>query len=309
MVYQIAAAYKLDLRSPERKLEVLMAFGTALVGDKAINAGINWLQFGNPLSIVFKAGSKALMIWAIGNTACKLYDYKVERQINPLESGTAFHLLREESQAELGDDYSEEAVATRITIEIEQAQVALPEAEIVCDSISMNVSNSRSASDTISTSDSISSNNLSETRANPPNSNTEIDNQVAYIQNIGCSHRLCDLISLAQYSYHPHSFVRREVAAAMGAIASNQTVRSEILNIIPILGKLSQDSDSQVRQVAVQSLGQIKSPQVIPYIQAALRDSDSEVVLTASKTMNDLKTYRLPQSKTVKTSKPKPKQT
>ncbi|MEC4806783.1 MAG: HEAT repeat domain-containing protein [Jaaginema sp. PMC 1079.18] len=95
----------------------------------------------------------------------------------------------------------------------------------------------------------------------------------------------------------------------MGAIASNQTVRSEILNIIPILGKLSQDSDSQVRQVAVQSLGQIKSPQVIPYIQAALRDSDSEVVLTASKTMNDLKTYRLPQSKTVKTSKPKPKQT
>jgi uncharacterized protein (DUF697 family) len=58
MIYQIAAIYGVDLPASERQLEVLAAFGAALLGEQAIEAGIDWLKFGIIPGKVISAGAK-----------------------------------------------------------------------------------------------------------------------------------------------------------------------------------------------------------------------------------------------------------
>lgn len=301
MVFQIAAAYELDLRSPERKLEVLLAFGAALIGDKAINAGINWLQFGNPLSVIFKAGAKSLMILAIGKTACYLYEAKVQSQVDPLSSREAFQTLREESQSYIGDDNSEEAILERVATEIKLAQTTPQQAQTTPQQAQTTPQQAEPASK-----------GLSEPKIIPKQiDSNELDLLIAEINTLGYSNRLMDIVPVARYCDHSLARVRQEVATVIGKIVSDQTARIEVLNTIPILGKLSKDPDPLVRRLAIQSLSQIKSYQVVPYIIAALHDADTEVVLKASSAINSLKSYNPNQPKTLKSRKgsPNPRKT
>lgn len=126
MVYQIAAIYGLDLQALERKIEVLTVLGMVCLGEKAIEAGINWLKFGTGPSQVISAGAKALMIYSIGKAACLFYELKVNQDVNPLNSPEVFYELRQESQDYLKNATSEKAIVEIVSVEIETTPVRLP---------------------------------------------------------------------------------------------------------------------------------------------------------------------------------------
>jgi len=121
MVYQIADIYGFDLQAPERKVEALTAFGAAFLGEKAIDAGIDWLEYGVIPSKIISASAKALMIYAVGNAACLFYEAKLYAKANPLTSPRVLNEIREESQHYLDDATSEEAIVNIISSEINTA--------------------------------------------------------------------------------------------------------------------------------------------------------------------------------------------
>ncbi|MGL4499388.1 MAG: 30S ribosomal protein S2 [Planktothrix sp.] len=122
MVYKIAGIYGCNLESPEVKLEVLAAFGLSCLGDKAINAGIEWLQLDKISSAVMSGASKFLMVYAVGNAACLFYKAKITQQ-NPLDSTLIFKKIWINSQDYLELDLSNsdrhEAIVAKLSKEIE----------------------------------------------------------------------------------------------------------------------------------------------------------------------------------------------
>lgn len=99
------------------------------------------------------------------------------------------------------------------------------------------------------------------------------------------------LPQVLQFYRHRDRQVRESVATATGQLVKSKLVSAEIQRAIPVLGTLSRDSDPAVRQAAIQSLGQIRSEQVVPFLEKALRDSDRNVVKSASAAMNRYKFY------------------
>ncbi|WP_367184635.1 GUN4 domain-containing protein [Planktothrix agardhii] len=121
MVYQIAYIYGFSLDAPERKIEALTAFGAAFLGEAAIDAGVDWLGYSMIPSKLISASAKALMIYAVGNTACRFYEAKLNQHTNPLNSSDVLKKVRQESQLYLEDATSEEAVTDLISREINTA--------------------------------------------------------------------------------------------------------------------------------------------------------------------------------------------
>lgn len=103
--------------------------------------------------------------------------------------------------------------------------------------------------------------------------------------------QFASISKIADYVNHPDSHLRKLAASALGRIAASQGTKAEIQRAVPLLGKLSRDSQSLVRQSAVEALGKIKSEKVIPLLSLALRDSDSDVVKIASAALNKYKYY------------------
>lgn len=108
----------------------------------------------------------------------------------------------------------------------------------------------------------------------------------------GASIYISPLIELV---YNSDSYIRQNVALALGKITASKTSRSDLDRVIPVLGKLTKDPAASVRQSAVEALGKIKSERVIPLLQNALRDSDGNVVKSASAALNQVKFYRVSQ--------------
>jgi len=109
---------------------------------------------------------------------------------------------------------------------------------------------------------------------------------------LGNSGNTTHITKLVDFTSHPDSEIRAAAATSLGQIGAGG-VRTEVQRTIPLLGKLSQVSDSVVRQAAVAALGKIQSPQVIPLLQKALRDTDSNVVKSASAALDKYKSYRV----------------
>jgi len=117
---------------------------------------------------------------------------------------------------------------------------------------------------------------------------------------LGNSGNTTHIAKLVDFTSHPDSEIRAAAATSLGQIGAGG-VRTEVQRTIPLLGKLSQVSDSVVRQAAVAALGKIQSPQVIPLLQKALRDTDSNVVKSASAALDKYKSYRvIPKTKVAK---------
>ncbi|MCW6036145.1 HEAT repeat domain-containing protein [Spirulina subsalsa FACHB-351] len=141
----------------------------------------------------------------------------------------------------------------------------------------------------------------------PPTSIPTLGNQVdaqivKRLQGWGESKQLRYVAQMEQYCFSVSPEVREQVAIALKTLTTGQPVRREVKSAIAILGKLSTDSQSSVRLAAIQALGGIQSPQVIPYLQKALQDSSSEVIKTASAAIQRFKFY--PSSAPVKVVKP-----
>ncbi len=73
LVYQIAAAYGLDLQDPARKGEVLAIFGLSLGGSRALKAGLGLLKTAPVAGAIIGASSNAVMLYTLGHAACQFY--------------------------------------------------------------------------------------------------------------------------------------------------------------------------------------------------------------------------------------------
>ena len=76
MVYEIASAYGLDLSEPERRGEVLAIFGLSL-GGNTLKTGLSFVEIIPGVGPVIAASSNAMMLYALGFTACRFYEAKL----------------------------------------------------------------------------------------------------------------------------------------------------------------------------------------------------------------------------------------
>lgn len=112
MVYQIAAAYGLDLQAPERKGEVLAIFGLALGGNFAVKAGLGLLRSVPIAGAAIGASSNAITLYAVGYAACRFYEAKV----NPLTSDASVAAAQAESETYLKDAIAQQVVMDQVLV-------------------------------------------------------------------------------------------------------------------------------------------------------------------------------------------------
>ena len=78
MVYEIAAAYGLDLNKPARRGEVLAIFGLSLGAD-ALKTGLTVVEIIPGIGAVVGASTNAAMLYVLGQTACRFYQGKISQ--------------------------------------------------------------------------------------------------------------------------------------------------------------------------------------------------------------------------------------
>ncbi|MDM9385101.1 EcsC family protein [Chlorogloeopsis sp. ULAP01] len=106
MIYQIAAAYGLDLKDPARRGEVLAIFGIGLGGGKLLRAaGLGLLRNVPFAGAVIGASSNSTMVYSLGYAACRFYEAKLDES-KSLNSEETITELKEQS-----DRYLETAIA------------------------------------------------------------------------------------------------------------------------------------------------------------------------------------------------------
>jgi uncharacterized protein (DUF697 family) len=76
MVYEIAAAYNLDLAEPARRGEVLAVFGLSLGAD-VLKTGLTVVEIIPGIGAVVGASTNAAMLYVLGQTACRYYEGKI----------------------------------------------------------------------------------------------------------------------------------------------------------------------------------------------------------------------------------------
>ncbi|MEB3282076.1 MAG: EcsC family protein [Lyngbya sp.] len=78
MIYEIAAAYGLDLNDPERRGEVLGIFGLSLGGSSALKVGFGVIEVIPGIGAFVGASSNAVMLYGLGYAACRFYEAKLK---------------------------------------------------------------------------------------------------------------------------------------------------------------------------------------------------------------------------------------
>jgi len=114
LVYQIAAAYDLDLEDPARKGELLAIFGCVLGAGRAVKAGLAVLKNAPVAGAVIGASANAVMIYSLGRVACKFYEEKLHLQT----STKALDAVKQEGELFLSAAMTQETIADQILIHI-----------------------------------------------------------------------------------------------------------------------------------------------------------------------------------------------
>jgi uncharacterized protein (DUF697 family) len=115
MVYQIAAAYGLDLQDPARKGEILAIFGLALGGSKALRAGAGFLRNVPLAGAMIGASTNATMLYTLGYAACRFYEAK-QNAATPEPPIAALETLKQESDRYLEVAIAQQAVMDQILV-------------------------------------------------------------------------------------------------------------------------------------------------------------------------------------------------
>lgn len=76
MVYRIAAAYGFPLTDPSRRGEVLAIFGLSMMGSSVLKTGTSFIEIIPLLGAASGASVNAVLILALGQTACEFYEAK-----------------------------------------------------------------------------------------------------------------------------------------------------------------------------------------------------------------------------------------
>lgn len=109
MVYEIAAAYGLDLHDSTRRGEVIAIFGLAL-GSETLKAGLGFIEMIPGVGAVVGASSNAIMFYALGFIATRLYEQKHKSLIvDPIA-------LQAESEAYIETLLSQREIMDRILV-------------------------------------------------------------------------------------------------------------------------------------------------------------------------------------------------
>ena len=112
MVYQIAAAYGLDLKDPARKGEVLGIFGLSFGGSRAIKAGLGLLRTVPVAGAIIGASANATMFYSLGYAACRFYEAKLDA----LTTETVLATLKEANENYLEVAIAQQAVMDQILV-------------------------------------------------------------------------------------------------------------------------------------------------------------------------------------------------
>lgn len=112
MVYQIAAAYGLDLQDPARKGEVVAIFGLGLGGGRVLKAaGLGLLRNVPFAGAMIGASSNAAMLYSLGYAACRFYEAERDSSVS-LTSEATLTALKEQSE-----NYLERAIAQQTVMD------------------------------------------------------------------------------------------------------------------------------------------------------------------------------------------------
>lgn len=108
LVFQIAAAYDLELDDPARKGELLAIFGCVLGANRAVKAGLSVLRNAPVAGAVIGASSNAAMLYALGYAACRFYEERLHLQssqasINAVKQQNALFLEAASTQEKMAD--------------------------------------------------------------------------------------------------------------------------------------------------------------------------------------------------------------
>ncbi|MBD1860344.1 MULTISPECIES: hypothetical protein [Trichocoleus] len=112
MVYQIAAAYGLDLRDPARKGEILAIFGVALGGGRALKLGLGLLRNTPIAGALVGASANAAMLYSLGYAACRFY----EAQLNEDVSDAKLSEVQQASQEYLQVAIAQQAIMDQVLV-------------------------------------------------------------------------------------------------------------------------------------------------------------------------------------------------
>ncbi len=84
MIYQIAAAYELDLTSPARRGEALAIFGLSFGGSSILKAGLGIIEIIPGFGAIIGASSNAVLLYGLGYAARQFYDAKDRQDLKQL---------------------------------------------------------------------------------------------------------------------------------------------------------------------------------------------------------------------------------
>lgn len=127
LVYQIAAAYGMDLHDPARKGEILAIFGLSLGGTKAIQGGVQYASRAGVLGFlrnipaagaVIGSSTNAAMTYSLGYAACRFYEAKQAEKTNPLKSEAALQASEAASEEFLEMAIAQEMVMDQILMHV-----------------------------------------------------------------------------------------------------------------------------------------------------------------------------------------------
>jgi uncharacterized membrane-anchored protein YhcB (DUF1043 family) len=130
------------------------------------------------------------------------------------------------------------------------------------------------------------------TDAVPPGPLTPSSTRIDRIIALGQSGRLGTIGQIAQYAGDRDGVVREQVARSLGRLVASRLVGTDVQRAIPVLERLSRDPVAAVRCAAVESLGQIRSDQIIPILTRSQRDTNPQVVKAASWAIAKFKFFR-----------------
>jgi uncharacterized protein (DUF697 family) len=123
MVFQIAAAYGLDLHESARKGEVIAIFGLSAGGNQVLKLGSGYAAKAGFLGFLrnipvagaaIGASSNAALTYALGYAACRFYESK----ISPLSSEKALEASQEESQNYLKEALSQQVLMDQVLVHV-----------------------------------------------------------------------------------------------------------------------------------------------------------------------------------------------
>lgn len=114
MIYQIAAAYNMDLEDPARKGEVVMIFGLSLGGSTALKTGFGILRNLPLAGMAIGASTNAVMLYTLGYAASRFYEAKSSPEIAEITPDE----LKLESEKYLEKAIAQKEIMDRILVQM-----------------------------------------------------------------------------------------------------------------------------------------------------------------------------------------------